>query len=747
MKAKLQTKRVFGYIFILFTCLCAYAEELIVPAIKAPYSFENAQWDNSGDSFAYEVNGNVYIRNSLSLLLKDSYKKNRDSEISAFYASPNKVDYPKVLINTTGNSVTVKTYKNSKGLSDQKIITDLPARVKEAAINREQTYLAFLGTDSKAYIYDIEGKRTVVTLTANQNAKGIYFTKKGRIIFSDSDKSAGLYTTSGQKLKTYTNANSIKGLALSPDEESLVAYDYSGVVNFYNVNSANLVGYIPNLGSRDLRDVKISKDSRKFLIVGANNTLYVASLKDFLFAPDTVAPTPKQFAFDYKALDPNNRSAKGVTEFVVKDYTDDTGGGIKDVEYITSTQEKVQEKQNFDLERDVKADEPVVITKQPQQLTFPSTVQDTDKEVTFTDKNDKVQDLSVKVREYQQTTNSQVQQKEQNPNYVYVQPQTGSSTYNRNYPYDESSNYGATTPGNSYAQGNSSQGYSANGTGKGGQSSGYGTNGSGGYAGAGGQGAGGYGNAGGSGSAGGGAGGYGNGQASGNASASNGQAGDDGKKSSSSKKQKKSLSEKLKEIQEYKDEDVVLKYKDGHGLLINAGVGLLPSPFVFDVGFPVGYRNYKLLKPFYFGGTLEPFVGFSKYAFPYSYSLAGYNLESPKLLGARVYSPFGFCMYPLKNQFEVYCEVNAGASFTWIWDGHFGQTFLAGSVYPAFFSSIKIGATWDIFNLSICGTYDTIMGFSFRVETGIVIRLQKKMTVPANSTPTEINNLRREKED
>ncbi len=172
----------------------------------------------------------------------------------------------------------------------------------------------------------------------------------------------------------------------------------------------------------------------------------------------------------------------------------------------------------------------------------------------------------------------------------------------------------------------------------------------------------------------------------------------------------------------------------------------MPNPFVFDVGLPVGYRNYKLLKPFYFGGTLEPFVGFSKYDFSYTYAVAGQALESPKLLGARIYSPFGFCMYPLKNPFEVYCEVGLGASFNWIWDGRFGKTFIVGNVFPAFFASVKIGAAWDIFNLSICGTYDAIMGFSFRVETGIVIRLQKKVTVPANSAPTEINNSVRKKE-
>ena len=383
-------------LFLSSTALCA--ADFVVPAIKAPYSINDAQFDSSGDYFAYEVNGKVYVRDSLSLVLKDSYEKNSNSDMSAFYNSPDRAGYPKVKAVPNGNSLIIQSQTSASSSIESKSI-EVPAKVKSASVNKSKTHAAFLGDDGNAYVYDLSAGKVVSSVPYNASTSGINFTRDNKVVFSDSSKTVGVYNLSGQKQKSYTTAGSIKTVNLSSDDETLVVSDTNGTLNFYNVNSSTQIGYVPNLGSKLIKDVKLSKDSRRILVTGENNTLYIAPVQDVLFSQNTVAPTPKQYAINYNDLNPKNNSGAGVTEFGVKEFAapvDDV-----DAEYILSTREKALGKQTFDLDEEVKAGETIILNNQPDQAYFPPSLADKDREVIFADKNT-VGENQVKVQEFKQ---------------------------------------------------------------------------------------------------------------------------------------------------------------------------------------------------------------------------------------------------------------------------------------------------------------------------------------------------------
>ena len=204
------------FLFIFTTALSA--EDLVVPAMKSPYPINSAQWDNSGDYFAYEINGKVYIRDSLSLLLKESFAKSTKSDLSAFFSTPERVDYPRNHIQTMGTSVIIKNQRSSGSEIETKTVKNLPVTVRSATVNKNLTTLAFIGTDNNAYIYDIDSEKTLAAIPCNSKSGKVFITKNNSVIVCDSGNTAGLYSSEGKKIRNYANTSEITGMSLSPDE-------------------------------------------------------------------------------------------------------------------------------------------------------------------------------------------------------------------------------------------------------------------------------------------------------------------------------------------------------------------------------------------------------------------------------------------------------------------------------------------------------------------------------------------------
>lgn len=705
-------------LMILFLSSTAvFAADFVVPAIKAPYSINDAQFDSTGDYFAYEVNGKVYVRDSLSLVLKDSYAKNSNSDMSAFYNSPDRADYPKVKAIPDGNSVIIQT-QNTAGSNIETNTIEVPAKAKSAAVNKSKTHMAVLGNDGNAYIYDLTSGKITATVPYNASTTGINFTKDNKVIFSDTSKTVGVYNLSGQKQKSYTTAGNIKTVNLSSDDETLVVSDTNGTLNFYNVNNTSQIGYVPNLGSKLIKDVKLSKDSRRILVTGENNTLYVAPVQDVLFSQNTVAPTPKQYAINYNDLNPKDNSGAGVTEFGVKEFAapvDDV-----DAEYIRSTREKALGKQTFDLDEEVKAGEAIILNNQPEQAYFPPSLADKDREVIFADKNT-VGENQVKVQEFKQPKVYTLPDSNTEPDRTLI---TGKNQGTENqYQQPSSTGYPSVTVTDN-TDGTQTQITRQNG---GNADNGAGNvniviNGTGGS---------GNGN--------------GNGNGDENTATSKELTAKEKRELAKAEKEaakaekaaekeaaKKEKEEKKKEKKERKEvDDINIKtfFKDGHGILANVGVDRLRAPYKFEVTLPVGYRNYDLIQPFYFGGSTEFCLGFPADSFPYRYYDTNGNLRNPQLVSIKMYSPIGFCIYPFKNSLEVFIEASIGISMHVLWNGQIGGQGVSSKFFPAFYSNLKAGVAWDFLNVSLCGSYDAILGFSYGIEVGAIINIGGTRTI------------------
>jgi len=166
--------------------------------------------------------------------------------------------------------------------------------------------------------------------------------------------------------------------------------------------------------------------------------------------------------------------------------------------------------------------------------------------------------------------------------------------------------------------------------------------------------------------------------------------------------------------------------KSGHEVVFDGSFAVLPEPYTMAVSLGAGYKNYDLIRPFYFGGEMEPFFGFPQDNFPYSYKLRGGSIKSPKLCGVKIYVPAGFAFMPFNNDVEVFAEVLTGSSLCWLWDGMFGDSYITSKVFPSMYVAAKVGAGWRNFGLALRGEYDTILRFSFSADLSYHITLPKK---------------------
>ncbi len=164
-------------------------------------------------------------------------------------------------------------------------------------------------------------------------------------------------------------------------------------------------------------------------------------------------------------------------------------------------------------------------------------------------------------------------------------------------------------------------------------------------------------------------------------------------------------------------------FKSGHQIVIDTSFAVLPTPYMIAVSAGIGYKNYKWLKPFYVGAEVEPFIGFPTSQFPYSYKLRGGEIDTPLLMGMKVYAPVGFAMKPLSNDLEVFGEVLLGTSLCQLWDRQFGDSRITSKVFPSFYIAGKVGLGWKFISVSVRGEYDTILQFSFSADVGFNINL------------------------
>lgn len=161
--------------------------------------------------------------------------------------------------------------------------------------------------------------------------------------------------------------------------------------------------------------------------------------------------------------------------------------------------------------------------------------------------------------------------------------------------------------------------------------------------------------------------------------------------------------------------------KSEHEIVIDIGVGNATSPYNITFSVETGYLNYGLLFPFYFGGMIKPTLSIAFMDYPYTYTdvESGEALRNPFLTGGKIFVPIGFTFFPFNSDFEMFTQLQLGASFNLIWNGNIGSQGITSKVYPSFYGGIKIGAGYRYFQIAICEEYEVLTGFSFSGEIGV----------------------------
>lgn len=166
--------------------------------------------------------------------------------------------------------------------------------------------------------------------------------------------------------------------------------------------------------------------------------------------------------------------------------------------------------------------------------------------------------------------------------------------------------------------------------------------------------------------------------------------------------------------------------KDGLFLDIFAGVNSVSKPYVISANICVDVCSYDLIKPFYFGGQISPFISFPESDFPYIYSTATSQLDSPFLVGASLDGIAGLFIRPFKNKdFGLSAEILLGGGICFLWNRKLASKCITSKVFPSFNVGTKLGFSWKFINTFLGATYDSVQKVSINFGIGASINLKK----------------------
>lgn len=166
--------------------------------------------------------------------------------------------------------------------------------------------------------------------------------------------------------------------------------------------------------------------------------------------------------------------------------------------------------------------------------------------------------------------------------------------------------------------------------------------------------------------------------------------------------------------------------KDGLFLDIFAGANSVSKPYLISANICVDVCSYDLIKPFYFGGQISPFISFPESDFPYIYSTATSQLDSPFLVGASLDGIAGLFIRPFKNKdFGLSAEILLGGGICFLWNRKLASKCITSKVFPSFNVGTKLGFSWKFINTFLGATYDSVQKVSINFGIGASINLKK----------------------
>ena len=177
--------------------------------------------------------------------------------------------------------------------------------------------------------------------------------------------------------------------------------------------------------------------------------------------------------------------------------------------------------------------------------------------------------------------------------------------------------------------------------------------------------------------------------------------------------------EPAKEKETHKYEALaMIRYKNNDTVSFRLKGSIAPGPYILGLAFSSGYTAYKLIQPFYFGGFIEPHIGFPQKNFPYKYQMDGSSISSPLIVGGKLYVPFGICVYPFQRNIEFFVDIAPGITMNMLWNRQFGKKSISSRLFTGFYGAIRTGASYKNFSVFLEGTYDAVTGFGVSLGIG-----------------------------
>ena len=172
----------------------------------------------------------------------------------------------------------------------------------------------------------------------------------------------------------------------------------------------------------------------------------------------------------------------------------------------------------------------------------------------------------------------------------------------------------------------------------------------------------------------------------------------------------------------------MIRYKNSDAISFRLKGSVTPGPYILGVSLAAGYTAYRIIQPFYFGGFLEPHIGFPQKDFPYKYSLDGAAISSPIIVGGKVYFPFGVCVFPFQKNIEVFIDFSPGIAMNVLWNAKFDKS-ISSKLYAGFYGALRTGANYKNFSVYIEGNYDAVLGFGFSIGVGYNLNIIFNRTI------------------
>ena len=173
----------------------------------------------------------------------------------------------------------------------------------------------------------------------------------------------------------------------------------------------------------------------------------------------------------------------------------------------------------------------------------------------------------------------------------------------------------------------------------------------------------------------------------------------------------------------------MIRYKNTDAIGFRIKGSVAPGPYILGTSFAAGYTAYKLIQPFYFGGYLEPHIGFPQKDFPYKYQMNGSDISSPLIVGGKLYVPFGICVFPFQKNIEFFVDIAPGIVVNMLWNTKFGGNAITSKLFTGFYGAIRTGATYKNFSVFLEGNFDAVVGFGVSIGIGYNIPISYTLQI------------------